>query len=154
MRQLRCGSTSLRSDLVTTPTGRDLISAIDAVATTRGIELGDAAMLVMTKITEQMAALPEQLLDGLTAARQRWVTRSEQPEGLTPWRVAAWEFLDAKNGSSTEIADDEDAAVRALICVLWDEGITSADDYDMTLDFFLHLIGRFGSLELPAIDDR
>lgn len=108
---------------------------------------GTAAMQTMTLGVSAMAPdLPRQLLGELVAAEGRWLTHAVCVPGLENARVAAWRFLEAKNGNSTMIRDRVDLAVRALICVLWDypdEGVELEDG----LEFFAQLAERYGGLE-------
>jgi hypothetical protein len=99
-----------------------------------------------------------------SARRGSWTEGS-----LAPWArdrlVALWRLLvviaalvagfavtttsGAANGSSSVISDREDLAVRALLCVLWDE-VPTSDDFEMTLEFFAPLADGFGGIE-PAL---
>lgn len=82
--------------------------------------------------------LPDELLDGVAAAERQWLSNEASVPHVEDLRVAAWRFLEAKNGNSVTIDDNSDIAVRALICVLWDE----ADEdgaMEEGLEFFARL---------------
>lgn len=77
-------------------------------------------MRVMTRwIGLARADLPTVGLTALSVAEEHWV--KDIPSDLLESRVACWRYLDAKNGNSTTIGDREDHAMRALICVLFDD---------------------------------
>jgi hypothetical protein len=112
----------------------------DAVTTTEGISSTAAAMWVMVVQALAMAAhVPIELRQALVAASARWYTRDCDPPRLEEWRVASWRFLQAKHGNSTTVIDLSDVAVRALICVLWDDE-PSGEDADMSLDYLGSLL--------------
>jgi hypothetical protein len=87
--------------------------------------------------------LPPIGLEALDAASRRWLRGHTQP--LEPLRVAVWTFLDAKHGNSTTIADDEDRAMRALLCCLYDE--PDPNQLDTTLLFALDMLSATGISE-------
>ena len=58
---------------------------------------------------------------------------------LTPVRVAAWNFLEGKHGTSVVVADKEDQAVRLVIGIAWDEGL-AAEDVGQSIDYFAPII--------------
>lgn len=127
----------------------DLRTEVRRVAAATSVTDGVAAMMVMTFGVMAMAReVPHQLRAGLVEACARWF--AVQPTGsLEEARVECWKFLEAKHGNSTTVADREDMAVRALICVLWDEA-DEGEELEMGLDYFAQIADRFGGLE-PAL---
>lgn len=112
-----------------------------------GVTPGTAAMQTMTLGVMAMAEdLPANLKEQLVAAERRWLAPVDPLPVLTAGRVAAWQFLGAKNADSTTIEDRVDIAVRALICVLWDEADEGSEMED-GLEFFAQLAERYGGLE-------
>jgi len=77
----------------------------------------------------------------LSMAEGRWL--KGEPGNLTASRIACWEYLQARNGNSTAIADREDFAMRALICVLYEDEDQS--DIGETVGFALDM---FAALEV------
>jgi hypothetical protein len=105
-----------------------------------------AAMTVMLLEVLGMARyFPQSLRSPLVLACQRWLLLSSPAPLLEPARVAAWSFLQEKNGSSTMVKDRVDIAVRLLICILWDAE-HAEDDFDMTLGYFADLSDQFARL--------
>jgi hypothetical protein len=77
--------------------------------------------------------LPEVGANALSKALNFWNGEDVPASELDSARVACWEFLDAKGGS-TSVADKEDAAMRALIWVLYPKpneeiGLHEISDY-------------------------
>lgn len=123
-----------------------LLAETNRLAEASGIGIGVAALKVMTLGVMAMAReLPESLRYALALACERWYAGATDAASLQAASVDCWDFLEAKHGTSTVIADRTDAAVRALICVLWDE-VPGVDEVDMTLEFFAPLAGRFGGI--------
>lgn len=123
-----------------------LVAEVRRVSVRESVIEPTAAMQVMTVGVMAMAReVPASLRGALVDAGTRWLTDRSSPS-LEAARVAAWQFLDAKNGSSVPVADREDMAVRALICVLWDEP-DPGGDLEMSLDFYAGIAQRFGGLE-------
>ncbi len=96
--------------------------------------------------------VPAELQEQPVAAERRWLAPVGPLPALAAGRVAAWQFLDAKNGDSTKIEDRIDLAVRALICVLWDEADEGSEMED-GLEFFALLAERYGGLDLVLRPD-
>ena len=119
-----------------------LRNAVDAVTTVEGVSETAAAMWVMVVEVLALAEfVPADLREALLDAARRWYLRSSEVPPLESWRVASWRFLQTKHGNSTAVSDRVDIAVRALICVLWDEEPTK-DDTDLTLDYLGSLLDR------------
>jgi len=107
-----------------------------------GLDQGVALMQLMAAgLRAMLDDMPEQLAQAYESARRRWV-EMDSSALLEGWRVSAWNHLGQKNGNSTTIDDAEDIAVRALICVLWDDAV-GPDEYGMTADFFTQLMDRY-----------
>jgi len=64
--------------------------------------------------------LPEIGQKALDLAGEFWLEGKGQAADLLAARVDCWNYLDAKHRSA-EIKDQEDAALRAVICVLYAE---------------------------------
>ena len=125
----------------------DLRSAVRRLALMQGVNDGVAAMFTMMVGVMAMAtSIPDSLRSAAVEAGARWFAGLDKPGSLEPARVACWNFLEAKNGNSTTVADRTDIAVRGLICVLWDQP-DEGDDLETGLEFFAQLADRFGGLE-------
>ncbi|MFT3943631.1 MAG: hypothetical protein QM705_07385 [Ancrocorticia sp.] len=121
--------------------------AIECRAIREGVPIGTAAMRTFALAAMAVAVdIPESLRPGLVAGLNRWFVGMGSGESLMSHRIAAWEYLEQKNGSSGAIVDDVDRAVRILIYLLWDEG---SDDGDLSdgLDFLVPLLNQYGGLE-------
>lgn len=102
-------------------------------------------MQIMTLKTIAMAKdLPDELREDLAAAARRWLTSESPLLSMEVARVAAWRFLEAKNSGSTTSMERTDVAVRALICVLWDEADEDGDMED-GLESFAQLAEQYES---------
>lgn len=114
-----------------------LISHAEDEAARNGISFPRAALVVMTsRLAESVGDLPDSLRRRFDEASRVWDGSPVEPPSFELERVECWRFLEAKNdGSSTQIADREDAAVRALICILPNEVPDEGDTY-LTLEFF------------------
>jgi len=87
--------------------------------------------------------LPEVGQKALDLAKMFWLEGKGQAEALLVARVDCWNYLDAKHRSS-EIKDQEDAALRAVICVLYAE--PESDDFSTeTVRWFAVLFDRLGN---------
>ena len=99
----------------------DLIAAIESRAGRAGISFATAAEQVMLLVVRELPALPATLSGGLQEAQRKWIDGDPAALPLEPFRAAAWDFLEARNGSSVMTQDEVDATARALICTLWDD---------------------------------
>ena len=79
------------------------------------------------------------VLPKLAAAAAQKAITGEGDVPLTPVRVAAWNFLEGKHGTSVVVADKEDQAVRLVIGIAWDEGL-AAEDVGQSIDYFAPII--------------
>lgn len=105
--------------------------------------MGVAAQHVTTFAAMSMAAdPPPSLWPSLVEGVARWLSPGRRAESLEPHRGKAWKYLKQKNGTSVTIQDDEDVAVRVLICVLWDEADEDPLDVSRSLDFFADMVCR------------
>jgi hypothetical protein len=110
---------------------------LDAYKNARGddAERWRAHALALLDVLEIRARdLPPQLLEQVPDVVGMWRQGTVDAARLTDVRVACWQFLEAKHGTSTAITDDEDRAVRLLVCACFAEG--TADDAVET-DWFL-----------------
>lgn len=86
--------------------------------------------------------LPKVGRDVLDMAEKFWLEGIGQADSLLAARVECWNYLDAK-GSGCDIRDPEDAAMRALICVLYAE--PESDDFSAeTVRCFANMLDRLG----------
>ncbi len=128
-----------------TVTEGELWAEVERVAAAEGVSMPVATMRVMTVTVMGFAgAVPPSLRGGLVDACGRWFAdRGAQP--LEGARVAAWQFLRAKNGDSGTVADRTDAVVRCLICVLWDEAHVTG--LDLAVEAFVGFANRAGATD-------
>jgi hypothetical protein len=70
--------------------------------------------------------LPETGRKALNLATAFWLRGQGQAESLLTARIDCWNYLDSKH-RSTDILDREDAAMRAVMCVLYAE--PESDDF-------------------------
>lgn len=87
--------------------------------------------------------LPEVGRSALDVAKAFWLEGRGKAEALLGARVECWRYLDAKS-SSTDIKDQEDAVMRAVICVLFTEP-ESEDFYPETVRWFANMFDRLGN---------
>jgi hypothetical protein len=66
--------------------------------------------------------LPDLLRARLALVNTAWSAGSVDAAFLRAVEIECWEFLDAKHGNSTAIVDQEDRAVRAMLCLLEPNG--------------------------------
>ncbi|WP_223619782.1 hypothetical protein [Lysobacter sp. ESA13C] len=86
--------------------------------------------------------LPEIGRNALNLATAFWLSGEGQAEDLLTARIACWNYLDSKH-RSTDIQDREDAAMRAVICVLYAE--PESDDFSVeTVHWFADMFDRLG----------
>jgi hypothetical protein len=89
--------------------------------------------------------LPEIGTHALDSARAFWLDGNGQPDALLAARLECWSYLEAK-GSSTEVQDQEDAAMRAVICVLYAEPEPESDDFSAeAVRWFATMFDRLGN---------
>lgn len=94
-------------------------------------------MMDMTQaLRPRLQGLPNVAAEALEVAEGYWQQSDGAPEDLVSARVACWEYLDAKNGSSAVVEDQEDHLVRAVICILFEEDENSGSDlWEVAHDF-------------------
>lgn len=86
--------------------------------------------------------LPEVGRNALYTARTFWLEGKGQAEDLLAAGVDCWKYLDAK-GRGVEIQDQEDAAMRAVLCVLRAE--PESDDFPAdAVRWFASMFDRLG----------
>lgn len=87
--------------------------------------------------------LPEVGNDALETAKFFWLKGKGQENSLTEARIRCWNHLDAK-GRSIEIKDKEDAAMRALLCVLY--ATPDSDDFALeAVHWFVSMLDKIGN---------
>lgn len=90
-----------------------LRSAVLRRSAALGVTPGSAAMQTMTRGVMVMADdVPTKLQEQLVAAERRWLAPVGPLPALAAGRVAAWQFLDPKNGDGMKIEDRID-----MLCV-------------------------------------
>jgi len=77
-----------------------------------------------------------------------WLEGQGQPEDLVLARNQCWSYLDTK-GRGVRIEDQEDAAMRALICVLYPE----PDNDDFSTDTMRWFADMFDRLDYRHADE-
>lgn len=124
----------------TTMSYRELRAVCEQRAAREGLAHSDAVMQTMTLGVLAVAGrIPAELRPALFVAGTRWLTTDPVLVRLEPFRVQAWEFLERKNGDSASVRDQVDVAVRALLCVLWED--ETAQSLDELLAYFTELLG-------------
>jgi hypothetical protein len=100
-------------------------------------------MKIMCQCLELVKAfLPPVGQTVLDVAKAYWLNSEGDEKNLAAARVDCWEFLDQK-GRGIEIKDSEDAAVRALLCVLNVEPTTEDFSTD-SVRWFFAMMNRLG----------
>jgi hypothetical protein len=84
--------------------------------------------------------LPEVAKSALNLARKFWFNKEGVGDDLLAARIDCWRYLDEKK-RSIDIQDQEDFAMRAVICVLYDEP-ESEDFTAETVRWFSTLLNR------------
>ncbi|MGU3347078.1 hypothetical protein [Pseudomonas monsensis] len=77
------------------------------------------------------------------AAHKYWFEREKNEKELNAVRVKCWDFLEAK-GRDVDIEDNEDAAVRALFCVMYPDRVSDEDFVQESFQWFFEMINRVG----------
>ena len=114
-------------------------TVIDRYQQRHGVDRAAAARAILALATLAMAQhMPDDLIPGTLAAAGKALTRSGDTP-LEPVRVAAWQFLEDKHGTSVVVADKEDQALRLPIAIAWDDEL-APEDVDPSLDYFLPII--------------
>ncbi|MGN7919883.1 hypothetical protein [Lysobacter sp. 22409] len=86
--------------------------------------------------------LPETGRNALNSATTFWLDGQGRAADLLTARIDCWNYLDSKH-RSTDIKDREDAAMRAVICVLYAE--PQSDDFSAeTVRWFADMFDRLG----------
>lgn len=79
----------------------------------------------------------------LEIAKAYWLQGVGQEEDLEAARDKCWQYLDQK-GRSAAIVDDEDVAMRAVLCVLYP--LSDEDDYlSDSMEWFADLMNRLNA---------
>jgi len=92
--------------------------------------------------------LPEVGRTALDLAGGFWLEGKGQATDLLAARVNCWNYLDTKH-RSVEIKDREDAALRAVICVLYVE--PESEDFSVeTVRWFATLFDRLGNYSVET----
>ena len=115
-----------------------LDKSIEYRAIREGVPIGTAAMRTFALAAMAVAVdIPVSLRPGLVAGVNRWLVGTSDNASLVPHRVAAWNCLKEKTGSSIIINDNVDRAIRILIYLLWDDAFEEPELSD-GLDFLFH----------------
>ncbi len=115
-----------------------LDKSIECRAIREGVPIGTAAMRTFALAAMAVAVdIPVSLRPGLVAGVNRWLVGTSDNASLVPHRVAAWNCLKEKTGSSIIINDNVDRAIRILIYLLWDDAFEEPELSD-GLDFLFH----------------
>ena len=115
-----------------------LDKSIECRAIREGVPIGTAAMRTFALAAMAVAVdIPVSLRPALVAGVNRWLVGTSDNASLVPHRVAAWNCLKEKTGSSIIINDNVDRAIRILIYLLWDDAFEEPELSD-GLDFLFH----------------
>jgi hypothetical protein len=116
---------------------------------------GDTHIILMKFMCRCLMLVPQFLpnvgRDTLALAKDFWLEGRGQAENLLAARIECWNYLDAK-GRSVDVQDQEDAAMRALMCVLYVE--PECDDFSAeTVRWFASMIDLLGdySIEMERL---
>ena len=116
-----------------------LDGSIERRAACEGISVELAAIRTFALMAMAVAVdIPVSLRPALVAGVNRWLLGTTDNSSLVSYRVAAWDCLKEKTGSSIIINDNVDRAIRILIYLLWDDAFEEPDLSD-GLDFFVPL---------------
>jgi hypothetical protein len=86
--------------------------------------------------------LPDVGRRALEVAKGFWLDGLRHSDSLLSARLDCWGYLDAK-GHSIDVRDQEDAAIRALLCVLYAE--PESDDFSTeAVRWFASMFDRLG----------
>lgn len=86
--------------------------------------------------------LPKTGRNALSSATAFWLSGQGQAEDLLTARIDCWNYLDSKH-RSIDILDREDAAMRAVMCVLYSE--PESDDFSAeAVRWFADMFDRLG----------
>ena len=132
-----------------------LDTSIECRAIREGVPIGTAAMRTFALAAMAVAVdIPISLRPALVAGVNRWLLGTTDNSSLVSYRVAAWDCLKEKTGSSIIINDNVDRAIRILIYLLWDDAFEEPDLSD-GLDFLVPLLNGYGGLERAlGVDDE
>lgn len=113
----------------------------------------DDAHTTLSRFMCRCLSLVEQFLPDagrkiLAQAKMFWLEGQGQPEDLVLARNQCWSYLDTK-GRGVRIEDQEDAAMRALICVLYPE----PDNDDFSTDTMRWFADMFDRLDYRHADE-
>jgi hypothetical protein len=86
--------------------------------------------------------LPDAGISAADVAADYWLNGQRTSEDLEAARVQCWIYLDGKGRGST-IKDEEDAAMRAVICTLYAEP-ESEDFWTDSMEWFATMLDRIG----------
>jgi hypothetical protein len=121
---------------------KKIASLLDAIARIDDDEeVKSNLMPVLCRMIDQYREiLPVGLDQYVELASAYWRHGEGSAQGIEDARVQCWRFLEIK-GHTTGIADAEDAAVRALICLLYHKSHDEEHLAD-TAEFFLSSVKR------------
>lgn len=107
---------------------------------------GDAHAELMRFMCRCMAQvkmnLPAEGRSALDLAKLFWFEGSTRSQALVDARIECWNYLDTKAGGAG-VGDQEEAAMRAVICVLYPE--PESDDFSAeTARWFADMLDRLG----------
>jgi hypothetical protein len=95
------------------------------------------------RLTQQF--LPVVGQDAVKVASSFWLDGVGNADALVAARVACWHYLDS-HGGSVQILDQEHAAMRAAICVLY----PAPDSDDSSADIVRWFAAMFERLDVPS----
>jgi hypothetical protein len=124
-----------------------LLDEIDASSARFRIPFALAGMRTMTLgVMVLMRFIPTELRFNVALGVQRWYGVDLPSVAMKEARVICWNYLREKNSSKMRVVDDEDRAIRALICILWDD---PGDDAEMEfgIEAYVEFVWRFDCID-------
>lgn len=114
--------------------------------------LQDAHVVIMKFMCRCLSlvkgGVPEVGKDALDVAENFWFEGKGEEKDILAARVACWSYLDAKH-HDVDIEGREDAAMRAVICVLYEKA-ESKDFLAETLRWFVSMLDRLGDYSVEV----
>jgi hypothetical protein len=117
-----------------------LANGKDEAQTARDVMKFMCAGIGMVLQDEQVSPI---VRDAFAVAHRYWFEGAENDHELDAARIKCWDFLEAK-GLDVDIKDNEDAAVRALLCVMYPDRVPDEDFVQESFEWFFEMINRIG----------
>jgi hypothetical protein len=82
------------------------------------VEQWRALMRAIGRLVADYGHLPPELHSRLIEVNAAWEEGNADKELLMSVKLECWAYLQAKSGNSTTVADKEDRAIRAMLCLV------------------------------------